>query len=75
MKPESKSTPVRIVFNSSANYKGNVINNCWAKGPKAFLNNLLGIVLRFRENYIGYTGYIKKLYNSVRISEFDQHCH
>ena len=26
LKPESKSTPVRIVFNSSANYMGHVLN-------------------------------------------------
>ena len=33
LKPESKSTPVRIVFNSSANYMGHVLNEYWAKGP------------------------------------------
>ena len=75
VKPESKNTPVRIVFNSSANYKGHVLNNYWAKGPDAFLNSLLGILLRFRENYVAYTGDIKKMYNSVKITEFDQHCH
>lgn len=32
LKPDSKSTPVRIVFNSSANYMGYVLNY-WAKGP------------------------------------------
>lgn len=26
LKPDSKSTPVRIVFNSSANYMGHVLN-------------------------------------------------
>ena len=30
-KPDSKTTPVRIVFNSSANYKGHVLNNYCAK--------------------------------------------
>ena len=48
LKPESKSTPVRIVFNSSANYMGHVLNEYWAKGPD-LLNNLLGILIRFRE--------------------------
>ena len=33
LKPDSKSTPVRIVFNSSANYMGHVLNEYWAKGP------------------------------------------
>ena len=40
-KPESKSTPCRIVFNSSANYSGHVLNDYLAKGPD-MLNNLLG---------------------------------
>ena len=33
-KPTSKTTPVRTVFNSSANFKGHVINKYWAKGPQ-----------------------------------------
>ena len=33
LKPDSKTTPVRIVFNSSANYMGHVLNEYWAKGP------------------------------------------
>ena len=41
LKPESKSTPVRIVFNSSANCMGHTLNDYWAKGPD-LLNNLLG---------------------------------
>ena len=38
LKPDSKSTPVRIVFNSSANYMGHTLNKYWAKGPN-LLNN------------------------------------
>jgi len=43
-KPDSKSTPVRIVFNSSPNYMGHVLNEYWAKGPD-LLNSLLGILM------------------------------
>ena len=75
VKPESKSTPVRIVFNSSANFQGHTLNDYWAKGPDSYLNNLLGIILRFREDYIGYVGDIRKMYNSVSINLLDQHCH
>ena len=74
-KPSSKSTPLRIVFNSSAKYKGHVLNDYWAKGPNVFLNTLLGILIRFRENHVGFVGDIKKMYNSVRIKLLDQHCH
>ena len=71
----SKTTPMRIVFNSSANYKGHILNEYWGKGPDAFINNLLGILIRFREDYVGFVGDISKMYNSVFTSLLDQHCH
>lgn len=49
LKPESKSTPCRIVFNSSVNFRGHILNECYAKGPD-MLNNLLGVLLRFRKD-------------------------
>ena len=33
MRPDSSSTPCRIVFNFSANYRGHVMNDYWAKSP------------------------------------------
>ena len=74
-KPSSKTTPLRIVFNSSAQFKGHILNEYWAKGPNVFLNTLFGILIRFRENYVGFIGDVKKMYNSVRIKLLDQHCH
>ena len=74
LKPDSKSTPVRIVFNSSANYMGHVLNEYWAKGPD-LLNSLLGILIRFRENAIAFIGDIKKMYHTVRTGVIEQHTH
>ena len=74
MKPDSASTPCRIVFNSSANYMGQNLNEFWLKGPD-LLNNLLGVLLRFRENVVGFVGDVRKMYHSVQISEIDQHTH
>ena len=48
MKPD-KSTPVRVVFNSSSEFAGHRLNDYWLKGPD-LLNNIFGIALRFREN-------------------------
>ncbi|KAJ8033781.1 hypothetical protein HOLleu_24140 [Holothuria leucospilota] len=63
-KPESDSTPLRIVFNSSANYKGNVLNDYWAKGPD--LNNqLIAVLMRFRKERVALVGDIRKMYHSV----------
>lgn len=73
-KPGSTSTPARIVFNSSAPYNGHILNNYWAKGPD-MLNNLFGILIRFRIGRTAFIGDISKMYNSVRLSEMDQHVH
>ena len=71
---ESVSTPCRIVFNASAKYKGISLNDCWAKGPD-IMNNMLGILIRFRENEVAIAGDIKKMYHSVHLSQLDQHMH
>ena len=75
LKPDSKTTPIRIVFNSSHNYRGHILNDYWSKGPEAFINYLFGILIKFRDNWVGFIGDIKKMYNSVSICELDQHCH
>ena len=74
LRPESKSTPVRIVFNSSAVFKGHRLNDYWIKGPD-LLNDLFGVVLRFRESDIAFIGDISKMYHRIRIPEADQHVH
>ena len=73
LKSES-STPFRIVFNSSLNYQGQNLNDYWAKGPN-LLNNLIGILLRFRERKVAMIGDIKKMYYAIKISSVDQHTH
>ena len=73
-KPDSKSTPIRLVFNSSANYNGHVLNEYYAKGPD-MLNNLLGVLLRFREERYAFVGDIKKMFHSVKIPIIDQMTH
>ena len=48
LRPDKKSTPVRIVLYSSSVYQGHRLNDYWLKGPD-LLNGLFGVVLRFRE--------------------------
>nr|XP_027237393.1 uncharacterized protein LOC113828586 [Penaeus vannamei] len=55
MKPESESTPLRIVFNSSASYMGISLNDCLAKGPD-ILTNMMGMLLRFRQYPVAVVG-------------------
>ena len=74
IRPEKKSTPVRIVFNSSSVFQGSRLNDYWNKGPD-LLNNLFGVVLRFREKEVAISGDISKMYHRVLVPEEDQHVH
>ena len=74
LKPDSESTPCHIVFNSSAKFQGHTLNEYFAKGPD-LLNNLLGVLVRFRENRIAISGDIRKMYHAVKIDSIDQHTH
>jgi len=72
--PDYKSTPGRIVFNSSTCCMGHILNDYWAKGPH-LLNDLLGVLIRFRETNIAMIGDIKKMYHTVKIKTIEQHTH
>lgn len=65
-RPDSKSTPIRIVFNSSSSFQGHVLNKYWMKGPD-LLNNLFGVILRFREKECALLGDLSKMYHRVLI--------
>lgn len=74
LRPESKSTPVRIVFNSSSVFQGHKLNDYWMKGPD-LLNSLFGVLLRFREREVALLGDISKMYHRILIPVQDQHVH
>ena len=74
LRPDSKSTPVRIIFNSGAKHMVHTLNEYWAKGPD-LLNSLLGIPVRLRENEVAFVGDIKKMYHSVKTPPVEQHTH
>ena len=78
IRPEKKSMPVRIVFNSSSVFKCHKLNDYWMKDPD-LLNNLFSVVLHFREKEIALVGDISKLYHCILhrilIPERDQHVH
>ena len=59
--PENKSTPIRVVFNSSQKFLGKSLNSCLALGPET-MNNLQGIMLRFREHKVAAAGNIRKMF-------------
>ena len=56
----------------SASFKEHVLNNYWAKLPD-LLNNILEILIRFRENQVVLLRDIRKSYHVVKIPIIDQH--
>ena len=62
IRPGNRSTPIRIVTNSSSSYQGHVLNDYWMKGPE-LLNDLFRVVLRFRERACTLMGDLSKMYH------------
>ena len=50
------------------------MNECLAKGP-SLLNNLVGVLLRWRKGRIGFAGDISKMFHSIDITIDDQMTH
>ena len=71
--PDNKTTPLRVVFNSSQKFKGTSLNACLSLGPDV-MNSLQGIMLRFREHKVAAAGDIRKMFYCVRIALEDQMC-
>ena len=55
VKPERTTTKVRIVFDAKAKYEGKSLNSEILQGPK-LQNNLVSLLLGFRENLIAIAG-------------------
>ena len=60
------TTNFRIVFTSSLKYLGLSLNDYWAKGLN-LLNNVDGILFRFREEVVAAKGDVRKMYHKVKL--------
>ncbi|XP_077970379.1 uncharacterized protein LOC120343863 [Styela clava] len=61
----------RIVFDGSSVFQGTSLNQNLLSGPD--LNNgLLGVLLRFRQEPIAFTGDIKHMFHRVKVSPIDR---
>ena len=67
IQPESLSTPIRVVFNSSQVYQGKSLNGALNLGPDV-LNSLHAVLLRFRNDVVAASGDISKMFYMVRIA-------
>ena len=73
-RPEKKSTPLRVVFDPACQFHGVSLNSFLYKGP-CLIGNLLGVLLRFREDLVGIVGDISKMYLQIALPEEDMLVH
>ena len=62
---------LRVVFDAAAAHHGVSLNRELMKGPD-MLQNLVGILLRFREKQVAIVADITQMFHQIRIREEDQ---
>ena len=73
-RPDKKSTPLRVVFDPASPFHGISLNSLLHKGP-GLIGNLLGVLLRFREEQVAFSGDISKMFLQILLPEEDTHVH
>ena len=73
-RPEKKSTPLRVVFDPACPFQGVSLNSFLFKGP-CLIGNLLGVLLRFREEPVAFAGDISKMFLQILLPERDCQVH
>ena len=73
-RPDKPSTPLRVVFDPACTYSGVSLNSFLHKGP-CLIGDLLGVLLRFREETVAFVGDISKMFLQICIPEQDSQVH
>ena len=58
----------RLVFDSSAKYKGVSLNDCLLQGPDE-TNRLIGVLLRFRHNEVAFSADVETMFHCFSVPE------
>ncbi|XP_028314916.1 uncharacterized protein LOC114470784 [Gouania willdenowi] len=66
-----KPTKLRVVFDCSAKYGGTSLNDHLLQGPD-LINNLTGILLRFRQHRIALMCDVEKMFHQFHVDERDR---
>ena len=67
---ENKPNKMRIVFDAAGEYDGMSLNKALLTGPD-LQNNLVGVLLRFRNHTFAIAADIEAMYHQIRISKSD----
>ncbi|GFQ75106.1 integrase catalytic domain-containing protein [Trichonephila clavata] len=72
IRPESKTTKLRVVFDASCkSSNGNSLNDILLKGG-TIQPDLLDILLRFRKYVVAFSSDIKKMFRQIKVQEHQQ---
>ncbi|XP_067631850.1 uncharacterized protein [Eurosta solidaginis] len=75
IKPDSKTTKVRVIFNASKmSHSGNSLNDVLHTGP-ILQNDLMLVILKWRLYKFVFNGDIEKMYRQILIHEEDKDFH
>ncbi len=63
-----KPSKIRVVFDCSAEYQGELSNRHLLQGP-VLTNTLTGVLCRFRQEKVAFTCDIESMFHQVRVNE------
>jgi len=67
----NKPGKIRVVFDCSSNFKGTSLNENLISGPD-LSNQIIGVLIRFREQPVAVMGEIEAMFHQVKIPEKDR---
>ena len=67
---ENKPGKVRVVFDCAAKYRDVSLNTKLLQGPD-LMNNLVGVLLRFRQEHIAIAADVEAMFHQVRVKDED----
>ena len=67
----NKPGKLRVVYDAGAQYRNTSLNQNLIKGPD-FLNNLVGVLIRFRKGKIAAASDIQQMFHQIRVWKLNQ---